>query len=143
MNFLLALCLSGSAFCLGLGLVLPLIEFNRLYFFTEAPSLIQIITGLFMDGSWPLALVVAAVSVAFPSAKILAITARAMGAGKSRIANWLTAFSKWSMLDVLLVAIFILAAKTSGLARALPQPGVWFFAASTALAAGASVLARR
>ena len=42
------------------------------------------------------------------------------------------------MLDVLLVALVIFAAKTSGLAAAITQPGLWFFAASTVLAAVAS-----
>ncbi|MEO1747487.1 MAG: paraquat-inducible protein A, partial [Pseudomonadota bacterium] len=48
-----------------------------------------------------------------------------------RIGNWLAVFSKWSMLDVILVALAIFAAKTSGLAAAISQPGIWFFAAST------------
>lgn len=42
--------------------------------------------------------------------------------------------SKWSMMDVLLVAIVIFAAKTSGLAEAFTQPGLWFYAASSMLA---------
>ncbi|MEO0329087.1 MAG: paraquat-inducible protein A, partial [Pseudomonadota bacterium] len=41
-----------------------------------------------------------------------------------------SALAKWSMLDVLLVALAIFAAKTSGLANAITQPGLWFFALS-------------
>ncbi len=37
------------------------------------------------------------------------------------------------MLDVVLVALVIFAAKTSGLATAFTQPGLWFFAASAVL----------
>ncbi|MEO0635136.1 MAG: paraquat-inducible protein A [Pseudomonadota bacterium] len=139
MKLALALCLVGSAFSLGLGLVLPLVELKRLYFLTDTPSLLQIITGLWSDGSAPLALVVALFSVAFPLAKILAVTASALGSS-GKVTRVLSALSKWSLLDVLLVAIVIFAAKTSGLATAITQPGVWFFAAATLLAAVASLL---
>ncbi|MNL72332.1 Paraquat-inducible protein A [compost metagenome] len=44
--------------------------------------------------------------------------------------------SRWSMMDVLLVAVVIFAAKSSGLAEAFTQPGLWFYAIS-ALMAGA------
>lgn len=143
MKLLLALCISGSAFCLGLGLVLPLVELERLFVLTDRPSLIEIIAGLADQGSWAIAAVVIIFSVLFPAAKILAVTASALGAGQGRITGMLAAVSKWSLLDVLLVAILIFAAKTSGLASAITQPGVWFFAAATVLAAAASVLVRR
>jgi paraquat-inducible protein A len=54
----------------------------------------------------------------------------------------LGAVSKWSMMDVLLVALVIFAAKTSGLADAFTQPGLWFYATSVATAAIATVLLR-
>ena len=44
------------------------------------------------------------------------------------------------MLDVLLVALVIFAAKTSGLAAAFTQPGLWLFTASAVLTAVASAL---
>jgi paraquat-inducible protein A len=47
-------------------------------------------------------------------------------------------------MDVLLVAIVIAAAKTSGLAEAFSQPGLWFYAGSTlAVSAAQALLARR
>ncbi len=47
------------------------------------------------------------------------------------------------MMDVLLVAILVFAAKTSGLASAASQPGIWFYAGSAALAAIAAELVKR
>jgi paraquat-inducible protein A len=140
MIMLTAICLVSSALCLGLGLTLPLVQFEKLYFFTETPSLLQITGGLFSEGSFALGCLVAIFSILFPFAKILAITASALGGGDNVFTQWLSAFSKWSLLDVLLVAIFIFAAKTSGLATAISQPGVWFFAASTLFATIASTL---
>lgn len=54
------------------------------------------------------------------------------------VPGWIRAMSKWSMLDVVLVALVIFAAKTSGLAKAFTMPGLWFFAASAILTAAAS-----
>ena len=51
--------------------------------------------------------------------------------------------SNWSMLDVVLVALVIFAAKTSGVATAITKPGLWFFAASAVLTVAASWLAKR
>ena len=47
------------------------------------------------------------------------------------------------MLDVVLVALVVFAAKTSGLATAITKPGLWFFAASVILTAAAARLADR
>ena len=56
-----------------------------------------------------------------------------------KLGNWISALGKWSMMDVLLVAIVVFAAKTSGLANAFTQPGVWFYALSTATVAVATI----
>ena len=53
----------------------------------------------------------------------------------SRLVPFLT---KWSMMDVLLVAIVIFATKTSGLAQAFTQPGLWFYAGSSLAVAALS-----
>jgi paraquat-inducible protein A len=84
-------------------------------------------------------------SIAFPCLKLgfLHVAAYAGEHGAKRIPSWLRALSNWSMLDVVLVALVIFAAKTSGLATALTQPGLWFFAASAVLTAAASALVKR
>jgi paraquat-inducible protein A len=41
------------------------------------------------------------------------------------------------------VALVVFAAKTSGLATAFTKPGLWFFAASVLLTAGASYLLKK
>ena len=52
--------------------------------------------------------------------------------------RWAGMISKWSMMDVLLVALIIFGAKTSGLASAISQPGIWCYALSAGLLAIAS-----
>lgn len=120
----------------GLGISLPLMQFEKLYFFTETPSLISIIIGLWSDGEILLSIVVFAFSILFPVVKLFtAFQAVFLGEAAK---GWTAALAKWSMMDVLLVAIAVFAAKTSGLANAITQPGLWFFAIS-AIAVAVSV----
>jgi len=133
MNALRPLLLLLAAISFGLGISLPLIRFERLYFFTETPSLIGVIAGLWTDGDAALAGLVSLFSLVFPVVKMATVYEAAFGSG--RFPAWAGVLAKWSMTDVLIVAILIFAAKTSGLASAVSQPGIWFYAASTLLTA--------
>ena len=130
----LLLLLASISF--GLGISLPLIRLEKLYFFTETPSLIGVVSGLWTQGDMALAGLVAAFSLIFPVVKMATVYEAAFGSGV--FPAWAGVLSKWSMMDVLLVAILIFAAKTSGLATAVSQPGIWFYAASTLLTAVAA-----
>ncbi|WP_350335127.1 paraquat-inducible protein A [Coralliovum pocilloporae] len=130
----------------GLGLVLPIMRLDRLLVFTEEPSLVQVILGLHADGEGGLALLVFLFSVLFPGLKILALFLASFEraqARKARALRLVSLVSKWSMMDVLLVALVIFAAKTSGLAVASSQIGLWFYSGSAIGAALCSVLIRR
>ena len=134
-----ALLMVLAPLCLGLGLVLPLVRFEKLYFFTETPSLLQIVGTLWQTGDPALAGVVFLLSVLFPVVKMIGIAAEGLapeaGAGGNALLRRLVPLlSKWSMMDVMLVAIIIFAAKSSGLASAFTQPGLWFYAGSAVLA---------
>jgi paraquat-inducible protein A len=125
--------------------VLPLVRIERLFFLTDEPSLLAIVSGLWAEGETLLSLVVALFSAVFPCLKLglLHVAAYSGHQTHQRVPSWLRALSNWSMLDVVLVALVIFAAKTSGLATALTQPGLWFFATSAVLTAAASSLAKR
>jgi paraquat-inducible protein A len=142
MRVTVPIMLFAASLCLALGFVLPLIRLERLYFFTQEPSLIEIISGLWTEGEWLLAAVVGLFSVVFPIVKLGILHVLSYGATHERpaIPAWLKTLSNWSMLDVLLVALVIFAAKTSGLAAAITQPGLWFFAGSAVLTAIASAM---
>ncbi|QOF70455.1 paraquat-inducible protein A [Aminobacter sp. SR38] len=145
MHTLLPLILFAASICFALGIVLPLIHVDRLYFFADEPSLIGMIAALWRGGDWLLAIVVAMFSVAFPAMKLGLLHNAAYGqaAGAVSIPGWFRALSNWSMLDVILVALVVFAAKTSGLATAFTKPGLWFFAASVMLTATASTVIKR
>ena len=46
MHFALPVILFAAALSLGLGLVLPLVRIERLFFLTDEPSLLAIVAGL-------------------------------------------------------------------------------------------------
>lgn len=136
------LLLFAATLSFGLGIVLPLIQVNRLYFFTDEPSLLAMVAGLWKTGDIMLALIVGAFSVACPAIK-LALLHLAAYDGRTTIPWWFKGLANWSMLDVVLVALVVFAAKTSGLATAFTKPGLWFFADSALLTAVCSSLLRQ
>ena len=133
--------LMASTFALALGVTLPIVRFERLVFFEDTPSLVEIVATLWAEGSMALALAVALFSIVFPLVKLGTIHAAAFGT--ARVPRWAGALSKWSMMDVVLVALVILAAKTSGLADAAAQVGLWFYAGSAVMGAAAAALVKR
>ncbi|HMQ57099.1 MAG TPA: paraquat-inducible protein A [Rhizobiaceae bacterium] len=144
MRVFMAFLLLLSSVSLALGVTMPLLQVQKLYFLSETPSLIQIITGLFSSGDALLGIIVALFSIVFPTAKLLAAHVAAVAPEQSHVLDrWLGPLAKWSLMDVLLVAIAIFAAKTSGLAVAGSQAGLWFYTIATLSMAGAFSIARR
>lgn len=130
---MLLVALAGVS--LALGLVLPIMRLERLYVFSDTPSILDLVSGLWRDGEWPLALVIGLFSVVFPLLKLVLLAWREAGRAlpEGSFGRALPHLSKWSMIDVMLVAIVIFAAKSSGLASAVAQPGLWFYAASAVI----------
>jgi len=139
----LPLLLFLATLAFALGIVLPLIEVERLFLFTDTPSLLGIVDALFRQGEMVLAALIALFSIGFPALKLALLHVAAYGNGALRVPAWLRMLSNWSMLDVVLVALVIFAAKTSGVASAFARPGLWFFAASVVLTVAAAALVKR
>jgi len=144
MRRLLPALLFAATFSFALGIVLPLIRMERLLVFTDEPSLVGMVAGLWAEGDLALAAIIALFSIVFPALKLglLHVAAYDGPEGHRLVPGWFRALSRWSMLDVVLVALVIFAAKTSGLATAFTQPGLWFFALSVLLTAAVSALAK-
>ncbi|MGI9365000.1 MAG: paraquat-inducible protein A [Rhizobiaceae bacterium] len=144
MRILIALLLLAAALCFPLGLTLPVIHLQKLYFLEETPSILSLIRSLWAEENRAIAAAVMLFSVAFPLIKLLIVFITAIAPrtkmASSPMVKWAGALSKWSMMDVLLVALVIAAAKTSGFAEAIVQPGLWFYAASAVSGAIAAAL---
>lgn len=132
MNMAIPILLFVATLCFGLGLVMPLMSVDRLYFFTQEPSLLQVIASLWKGGDLLLAGVVSLFSVALPAAKLALMHLAIAGEGYAipGAHRMIRPLSRWSMLDVLLLALVIFAVRTSGLATAASEPGLWLFTAS-------------
>lgn len=140
MNVLIAILVISSSITLVLGTILPLIELKSFYFFTETPSLFQIVWSLFWDGEYLLSAIFLTFSMIFPLVKQIFVLVEAIGPSgefdstrRSVTQKLVPLLTRWSTMDVLLVAIFISAAKISGVASALTQSGLWFYASSALL----------
>ena len=138
MRHSLALTLFFATLCYALGITLPLIHVERLLIFKDEPSLVAMIASLWESEDRFLAVIVALFSVVAPAAKLMLLHLAASDAERPGLPGWFRAIANWSMLDVVLVALVIFAAKTSGLATAVTKPGLWFFAFSVGLTGAAS-----
>ncbi|MEL7273252.1 MAG: paraquat-inducible protein A [Pseudomonadota bacterium] len=147
MRLALAFLLLLSAISLALGVTLPIVQFKRLYFFEDTPSLVGLFIGLWAEGDTLVALAIAVFSLIFPALKLALVFIAAIAPetplARSPLWQFAGALSRWSLMDVLLVALVIFAAKTSGLAEAIAQPGLWFYAVSALSGAAAAALIKR
>lgn len=126
-----------AALTLAAGLALPAVRVIRFRLVDDALSVLSGIAELWRDGSWPLAIIVALFSVAFPIAK-LALAAWlwfAPHARRGAVHALVAGAGKWSMLDVLVVAVVVASMQGGFVVRLRPEIGVYLFGASTILAA--------
>lgn len=144
--WLKALLLVGASILFALGTTLPLMRFENFYVFSTDASLIEVILSLWGGEDKGPAILVALVSIVFPLTKILLIAVEEIACNQltqsNALARLVPVLSKWSMMDVLLVAIVIFATKTSGLAQAFTQPGLWFYAGSSLAVVALSALGK-
>ncbi len=147
-RFLPAVLVAAAGVALVAGLLLPAIEFRRLFVLPERHSLLGVVSALLRDGEWFLGGVLGAFSVVFPTLKLaaMAVPAAAIAARRraaSAALRWMGHLGRWSMLDVLVVALVVFAVKRSGLAGAATLPGIWLFALSVVLSIAAAWLIER
>lgn len=116
-----------------LGIALPVMETTRFWVFRDSYSLIGAIDALLQAGEWRLALLVALFSIGAPLAKMGLVTllhARPAGAKGGWLARWVERLGKWSLTDVLVVALLIVIWSGGAMVTVATQPGLWFFTLS-------------
>jgi paraquat-inducible protein A len=143
MRLVIALLLPVATFSFALGITLPLMSLEKLYFLEERPSLLDVVQGLWVEDDVALAVIIVLFSIIFPATKVVLTHIAAVTGGRTRSLALLSAVSKWSMLDVMLVALVLFAAKTSGLATGSILPGLWFYAGATLATALTAALCQR
>jgi paraquat-inducible protein A len=136
---------------LAVGLFLPLLHVEKMLFWENSFSVVTGVFGLAEDGQYVLAAVVFFWSVVFPIAKLALLYwlwfGRTDKDQRANVLKWLDKLGKWSMLDVYIVAVLIVAVKLGPLATVKVLPGLYVFGSAVLLSmlVGARIekLARR
>jgi len=139
------LVLSVVSLCIGLSL--PLITIEKMWFWSNEYSVFSGIVGLYRDEQYLLSGVLLVFSILFPSFKLAVLWVLwsfRMSAGRRRA--WLerlATLGKWSMLDVFVVAILVVAAKLDVIADVQPRAGVYVFGLAVLLSMFTTALVER
>ena len=120
------------------GLQAPILTLEKFYFFSNTVSLLSALQQLAREAEWGLFMLVGIFSVVFPVMKTLMLLViwnldPAHGDAHRRHLAWLATYSKWSMLDVFVVALLVVSVKLGSLAEARVEVGIYAFAASVVL----------
>jgi len=129
--------ISLSCALLSAGLSLPLMTVEKSMLWRHWKNIYSVFTGivnLAQEGDWLLAFIIFFFSIVFPVAKLTALwviwAIRLEEKSRASLLHWLALLGKWSMLDVFVVAIMVVAAKLRTLTTVQPQIGVYVFGAS-------------
>ncbi len=131
----LGLVLVLALVLLGLGLFLPAIKISSFIFISREFSLVESVFSFIEAGNYFLFAVTFIFSIAFPAFKIVTglvlwHAADISGAPAKSLLNGLSAASKWSMLDVFIIALVVLVADGRLLTGADIRVGAIVFSAS-------------
>ena len=125
---LIVLC----AVALYISLCLPLFKVEKMIFWKTEYSVMTGVVGLLTDKQYFLAAILFFFSIVFPTVKLFILgwlwLVRLDVSMRKRVFAWLEVLGKWSMLDVFVVAILIVAVKLGPLANVTPRAGVYVFA---------------
>ncbi len=136
-----------AAILLVMGLLLPLFKVTQMLLWKSSYSIITGTIQLFKEGELFLGTIILLFSVVFPIIKLVALSILWMirfPEEKRKVAlNWLGYLGRWSMLDVLIVALMILAIKLRALTRVESQVGVYVFCAAILVSMIAAIMVER
>lgn len=138
-----------SSICLLVaGVLMPFMTVKKFMLFDDTQSLVEIVVYLHQEGDTFLAVVVALFSIVMPFAKINTLyrlwSIRYTGGERvRRLLKLLEFVGKWSMIEVFMAAAAVFSIKSSGLADATSEPGLYFFAVSVLLSLAATWLVKR
>jgi paraquat-inducible protein A len=121
------------------GLFMPIVTVHTVWIFKNSISVMGALGTLFQEHNFGIFIIVLFFSVFFPLLKLFFMLftwyvgdlthPRAI-----KLLHWMSMLGKWSMLDVFVMAIFVVIAKLGILSQAKIEPGLYFFAGSILLA---------
>ena len=131
LNRWLGLILLVALVALVTGLLLPAITIRSMFLAREF-SLVESVFAFLGEGDWFLFVITFLFSIAFPVVKIVTglllwFFLDATGSYARPVLGWLAMLSKWSMLDVFIIALIVLVADGRLLSSADIQIGAIVF----------------
>ena len=131
-----AMTIFAAAVLLYLGVTEPVLKLTKLYFMTDEHSLWSVVQALFHKDELFLGTIIFVFSIVFPALKLFYLLVVAISPSlpdRRHLMGWMSRFGKWSMLDVLVLALVIFYAKSNELADAATLPGLYYFTGSVVL----------
>jgi paraquat-inducible protein A len=127
--------ITASFLLFGTGIFFPFFHVTKFWVFDDAVSVVGGIITLFHEGEYFLFAVLTLFTLVFPCLKLglLAIVWLEREhdlARVRRLHGWVESLGKWSMLDVFVVAILIVAMKSAAVARLQIGSGLYLFTLS-------------
>jgi paraquat-inducible protein A len=128
----------------GTGIFFPFFHVTKFWVFDDAVSVVGGIITLFHEGEYFLFTVLTLFTLVFPCVKlgllgIIWLEREHDLAKVLRLHGWVESLGKWSMLDVFVVAILIVAMKSAGVADIHIGIGLYLFTFSVIATQFASV----
>jgi paraquat-inducible protein A len=134
-NFAFSFLIILATVFFALGVMLPAIRFTTVYVWTNQHSVATIIWALYTNQEFFLCFVIFMFSIFFPFMKLFylltLVTSPDMPADfRARSISVMEWLGRYSMTDVMVLALMIFYINASGYSEASVLPGVYFFAAS-------------
>lgn len=134
-NFVLSFLIIVAAIFFALGIILPVIRFTTVYVWTAEHSIATIIYALYKNDELFLCGVLFTFSILFPFLKLfylltLVTSPDVPSEFRRKSFHTMEWLGRYSMTDVMVLALIIFYVNSSGYTEAVVQPGVYFFAAS-------------
>lgn len=127
-----------SLITLAIGIFSPVMTFKKLIFYKNTFSIHSGLVTLFKEGEYILFLIIFVFTILFPTAKILLLTQvhyfRIWPQEKrKKLLHYLSLVSKWSMLDVFIVALLVVIVRLGIAGKVEVRWGIYVFATSVIL----------
>lgn len=120
------------------GVFTPFFQVQKFWIFGDAVSVVSGLIDLLDAGEWFLFGIIFLFTLIFPTVKLIALgivwwERERNDERADRILRFVSHLSKWSMLDVFIVAILVVILKSASVARISVDLGVYLFTASVVL----------
>jgi len=119
------------------GSVAPLMTLQKFYLFENEVSLLSGLRQLVEQGRWLLVLIIGGFSLLLPLLKLLLLwrllQSWTLAPAWQRWLHWVHHYGKWSMLDVFVVALLLVAVKLGALAQVQIHSGLYAFSGAVLL----------